>query len=65
MTQEQYVKYIQSRLVTLASKKYSHDEHLQLIYQIGFLQAQLAQAMYNDSKVANDFKRALHNGLEN
>jgi hypothetical protein len=35
--------------------------HKQMLYQIGFLQAQLAQAMAQDSRTADRFKLAVDN----
>lgn len=59
MTTSEYQEYIRRQLVAIAASKYSHDDNLQLVYQIGFLQAQLADAMYNDSRVADRFKMSI------
>ena len=59
MTQDQYIAYIRNNLLELAVKKYPNDPHRQMLYTIGFLQAQLANAMYNDTSIAHQFKRAV------
>ena len=59
MTKQQLQEYIQRRLLARAASKYPHDEHLQLVYQLGFLQAQLANAMYDDSKYVDKFKQSI------
>lgn len=56
MTQDQYITYIRNNLLELAVKKYPADPHRQMLYTIGFLQAQLAEAMRNDSLTAIKFK---------
>jgi hypothetical protein len=55
MTNTQYQQYIQSRVYTLADSKYSNHNQQQQ-YIIGFLTAQLAQAMAADSHVALRFR---------
>jgi hypothetical protein len=55
MTREQLQEYIQTRISTRAALKYP-DRADQLYYTVGFLVAQLADAMYNDSRVAYKFK---------
>ena len=55
MTTTQYQQYIQTRIYALADSKYS-DHSLQQEYIIGFLTAQLAQAMAADSHTALQFR---------
>jgi hypothetical protein len=45
----------------MASNKYPNMPHKQMLYQIGFLQAQLAEAMAQDSRTADRFKSAVNN----
>jgi hypothetical protein len=46
MTQTQLIAYIRTQL-----------SHKPLAYQLGFLQAFLAKIMYNDTKIAHQFKQ--------
>lgn len=55
MTTEQYRKWLQTQLLELAVKKYPNNPRLQMIYQIAFLEQQLAHAMHNDSRQADAF----------
>jgi hypothetical protein len=55
MTTTQYQQYIQTRICTLAESKHS-EHHLQQQYIIGFLTAQLAQAMASDNHIALHFR---------
>lgn len=55
MLAKQYQDYIRRRCLELAVAKYPNDPHKQMLYQIGFLQAQLANAMSTDSHIANKF----------
>ena len=59
MTHAEYQQYIRKSLLELAAKKYPGDPHRQMIYQLGYLQAQLADAMYNDSQIAAKFQANL------
>lgn len=59
MITEQYIEYIRKQLLARAVAKYPNDPHRQMLYTIGFLQAQLANAMSNDSSIANKFKQAV------
>lgn len=59
MTKEEYQQYIRRQLLDKAVSKYPNDADKQMIYQLGFLQAQLARAMYNDSNVAHAFKQTI------
>jgi hypothetical protein len=56
MLAQQYRQVISSRLLDLAEERYPNNPRLQMIYQIGFLQAQLADAMHRDSYVAEAFR---------
>lgn len=51
-----YLAYVQEQMQILAQDKHPDNKTLQLIYQVGFLQAQLAQAMANDNKNYYRFK---------
>ena len=55
MTTTQYQQYIQTRVYAIADSKYS-EQDLQQQYIIGFLTAQLAQAMAADSHIARHFR---------
>ena len=48
-TKERYLRYVQSTLMELAQEQYPGDTNLQRIFLIGFMYAQLAEAMYADS----------------
>lgn len=61
MTTEQYRDWIRTQLLDMASSRYPNMPHKQILYQIGFLQAQLAQAMAQDSRTADRFKSAVDN----
>lgn len=56
MTPQKYQQWINQQLTALAEQKYPNNTSARLLYTIGFLQAQLAQAMYNDSKIYTKFK---------
>lgn len=58
MTKLEYVEYIQHHLYTAANSKFK-DPRLATQYIVGVLTAQLASAMYNDSKVARHFKHTV------
>ena len=51
-----YIEYIRRELKNKAQTKFPIDQNKQLAYQIGFLQAQLAHAMYEDSRTLHRFK---------
>jgi hypothetical protein len=42
-----------------ASERYPNNPRLQMIWQIGFLEAQLAHAMQHDNYVANGFRACI------
>jgi hypothetical protein len=56
VTEEEIRNYIQREITNLAAIKYPKDERLQLIYQLGFVVAQLASSVYRDSHVGSRFK---------
>ena len=56
MIKEQYLNYIRKELLELSANRYPGDTHRQMLYQIGFMQAQLAHYMHKDSHVAHQFK---------
>jgi len=60
MTHDQTVNRIRSTLLELAVSKYPNNPQLQMLYTIGFLQAQLARACHTDSRVYTDFKTAIN-----
>lgn len=51
---------IRISLVERAAELYPQNTQLQMIYQIGFLQAQLAHAAAEDSKVWQNFIDRVH-----
>ena len=53
------IDYIQSEAWAVAVKKYPNDRNLQWIYVHGFITAQLALAVENDSSVIYKFKAAI------
>ena len=60
MTPEQSLALVQRTVNELTASKYRDSEkHLAFIYQSGFLQAVLAQAIQNDSSVYTLYKNAL------
>lgn len=59
MITQKYIDWINEQTLALARKKYPDNRELQYAYINGFLLAQLAQAMYNDSNAVSQFRRAL------
>jgi hypothetical protein len=59
MIKEQYLNYIRKELLELSATRYPGDTHRQMMYQIGFMQAQLAHHMHKDSLVAYQFKQSV------
>ena len=53
---EKYLKYVQTTLMELAQEQYPDDKGLQRIFLIGFMYAQLAEAMYADSYALKRFQ---------
>lgn len=46
---------IRQLLLDRAAKLYPNEPRLQMLYQIGFLEQQLAEAMRQDSRVTDQF----------
>ena len=59
MMKKDYIEYIQHHVYTLANSQY-RDPQLATQYAIGFLTAQLAEAMWADSDVTYRFKRSVN-----
>ena len=59
MTQSQYLQWIRTNMLEQASERYPNNPRLQMIWQIGFLEAQLAHAMQHDNYVANGFRACI------
>lgn len=60
MTHQDWVEWIRQELVSRAHDCYPNDARKQMIYSIGFLEAQLARAFRTDSRVYDDFRRAIN-----
>lgn len=58
MTYEQYRSWIRQDLLELAAQKFPNNPRLQMLYQIGFLQTQLALNMNDDSRASQRFHAA-------
>jgi hypothetical protein len=54
-----YRDYIRTELLERAARRYPNNTRLQMLYQIGFLQAQLAEAIRADNLNYLRFKQAL------
>lgn len=54
-----YRDYIRTELLERAARRYPTNTRLQMLYQIGFLQAQLAEAFRADNYNYLRFKQAL------
>jgi hypothetical protein len=52
--------YIRTKIRELAAAKYPNDQEQQLMYTIGFLQAQLAACMLRDSLHRDHFIQAIN-----
>ena len=59
MTREQYRSWIRMDLLELSARKFPNNPRLQMLYQIGFLQAQLAQNMSDDNRASYKFNQAI------
>jgi len=55
-----YQLEIRKLLLERAARLYPNQPQLQLIYQIGFLQAQLAEAMCDDSRIRSRFRASVN-----
>jgi hypothetical protein len=53
------IDYILTEVTAVARQKYPNNERLQWIYVHGFVSAQLALAVENDSSVIYKFKAAI------
>jgi hypothetical protein len=58
MTHEQIRSRIRRDLLELAAHRYPNNPKLQMLFQIGFLQAQLAEAISRDSHAGDRFEYA-------
>lgn len=54
-----YKEYIRAELLEKASQLFPNNPRLQMLYQIGFLEAQLSEAMRDDNKNYYRFRSAL------
>ncbi len=59
MTHDDWTRWVRNQLVQVASNKYPNNIQQQMIYQIGFLESQLAGAIRTDSRVYDNFKRSV------
>lgn len=59
-----YRQYIRSELVEQAVRRYPNNPRLQMLYQIGFLQAQLARAMEQDNLAYYRFRQCIDQANE-
>jgi hypothetical protein len=59
MTNQQYRSWIRTDLLELSARKFPNNPRLQMLYQIGFLQAQLAQSMTDDNRASYRFHEAI------
>ena len=64
MNTEQLRSWIRQDLLELAAHKYPNNPRLQMLYQIGFLQAQLALNMNDDSRASQRFHTAYKQALK-
>ncbi len=54
-----YKEFIRAELLELSARLYPNNPRLQMLYQIGFLQAQLAEAMRDDNRCYYRFQQAI------
>lgn len=59
-----YRQYIRRELIEQAVSRYPNNPRLQLLYQIGFLQAQLAWAMQQDNRIYYGFRQCINEANE-
>ena len=64
MTYEQYRSWIRQDLLELSAQKFPNNPRLQMLYQIGFLQAQLALNMADDNRASHRFHQAIHEAAQ-
>ena len=59
MTTRQYRELIRQQLLEQSAQRYPNDPKLQMLYTIGFLQAQLAEAMQRDNITYSRFQQCV------
>ena len=59
MTTRQYREHIRQQLLEQSAARYPNEPKLQMLYTIGFLQAQLAEAMQRDNLAYYKFQAAI------
>jgi hypothetical protein len=59
MAKEQYRQYIRQELLAQSAARYPNNPRLQMLYTIGFLQAQLAEAMHSDNITYYRFRQCI------
>jgi hypothetical protein len=59
MMTRQYRELIRQRLLAQSAARYPGNPRLQMLYTIGFLQAQLAEAMYRDNITYYKFQHCI------
>ena len=64
MTYEQYRSWIRQDLLEVSAQKFPNNPRLQMLYQIGFLQAQLALNMNDDSRASHRFHQAIREAAQ-
>ena len=64
MNTEQYRSWIRQDLLEVSAQKFPNNPRLQMLYQIGFLQAQLALNMNDDSRASHRFHRAIREAAQ-
>jgi hypothetical protein len=59
MTTRQYRELIRQQLLEQSAARYPSNPRLQMLYTIGFLQAQLAEAMHRDNITYYKFQQCI------
>ena len=59
MTTRQYREHIRQQLLEQSAQRYPNEPKLQMLYTIGFLQQQLAEAMQRDNIAYYKFQAAI------
>jgi hypothetical protein len=59
MAAKQYRELIRQQLLEQSAARYPNDPKLQMLYTIGFLQAQLAEAMHRDNHAYYKFQQCI------
>lgn len=57
---QKLINYIRAELLELSTNLYPNDPHRQMLYQIGFMQAQLSEAILRDSHALDRFRSAIN-----